>query len=164
MKEKKIKENKEKDLDSLDFEKPTKNKLKNSTDSGFENNNEKTYGKKNNATPMTVIENQINPTKIKPGDNHYEKENFRSEKEVITIEDKLENNNLKSSNQNNLGSDQEELTQKHLKDKSPIERVKYLFKQHTNHFSIVSKTTKDKEIWLGSKTNPAGFVKLVKKN
>lgn len=83
-----------------------------------------------------------------------EKENAKVEKEIINIEEKIAEGALKNNN-----FDADEDNQKLLKDKSPMERVKYLFKQHTNNFSITAKNSKDKEIWLGSKSNPAGFVK-----
>ena len=82
-----------------------------------------------------------------------EKENTKVEKEIINVEDKI-------AEKNNGNFDEDEINQKLLKDKSPMERVKYLFKRHTETFSITSKNSKDKEIWLGSKSNPAGFIKL----
>jgi hypothetical protein len=152
LKEKKVKEE---DLDMAKLEKAMKNKLKNSTDSGTDGDK----GFNSKKSPLQVLQDkENNVAKIKPGEiPDYTKENFGAmEKEIITVEDKLDR-----GRQNRPDFDDDELLQKQLKDKSPLERVKYLFNQHTTQFSIVNKNSKDKEIWLGSKNSPAGFVKLV---
>jgi hypothetical protein len=152
LKEKKVKEE---DLDMVKLEKAMKNKMRNETEGGVDG--DKGFGSKK--SPLQVLQDkENNVAKIKPGEiPDYGKENFGVvEKEVFTVEDKLD-----QRRQNRPDFDDDELLQKQLKDKSPLERVKYLFNQHTTQFSIVNKNSKDKEIWLGSKNSPAGFVKLV---
>jgi hypothetical protein len=152
LKDKKVKEE---DLDMAKLEKAMKNKMRSEGEGGKDG--DKGFGSKK--SPLQVLQDkENNVAKIKPGEiPDYGKENFGAvEKEIITVEDKLD-----QRRQNRPDFDDDELLQKQLKDKSPLERVKYLFNQHTTQFSIVNKNSKDKEIWLGSKNSPAGFVKLV---